>query len=419
MSSLSSPGIAGLIVERYRVFRERIELELGALTLLAGENSAGKSSLMHPLLLLKQTMEAPLDPGPLLLDGENVRLTSADQMFTIGERGPMRFGLWTTEKQRLELTYSRDDRHGVRLDAMSWQGARGRETTITARGRRRGKAVGRVRFLLGSKLPRLGEVGIEYIPGRVSQAISRSIHVSGMRGTLGRTQPSAAVDNTFPGTFDRYVASTVEEWQRSRSKSKLREVDSDLQRLGITWKVAVARRSDVALELQVARTKVRIPGQPNDLVSLADVGLGTAQVLPVVVALHAAGAEQLVYIEQPELHLHPNAQVRLAEIIVKAVRRGVRVVIETHSSLLLLGVQTQIAKGHIAAADVRLHWFLRTPHTGETEIATADLHPDGTFGEWPVDFDEVLLRQQAEFMTALEQRRADEAVARTSRRWRG
>jgi hypothetical protein len=412
MARTPPPGIAGLIIERYRVFRKRTELELGALTLLAGENSAGKSSLMHPLLLLKQTMEAPLDPGPLLLDGENVRLTSADQMFTIGARGPMRFGLWTTEHQRLELTYSRHDRHGISLDAMSWQGARGRESTITARGRRHGKDVGRVRFLLGGKLPRLGEVSVEYIPGRVSQAISRLIHVSGMRGTLGRTQPSAAVGDTFPGTFDRYVASTIEAWQKSRSKSKLREIDKDLQRLGINWKVAVKRRSDVALELQVARTRVWIPGQPNYLVSLADVGLGTAQVLPVVVALHAAGAGQLVYIEQPELHLHPNAQVRLAEIIVKAIRRGVRIIIETHSSLLLLGIQAQVAQGRIDAANVRLHWFLRSSRTGETEIVTADLHPDGTFGEWPVDFDEIFLRQQSEFLTALEKRHRNDARAK-------
>jgi len=142
------------------------------------------------------------------------------------------------------------------------------------------------------------------------------------------------------------------------------------------------------------------------LISLADVGLGTAQVLPVVVALHAAGEGQLVYIEQPELHLHPNAQVHLAEVIVAAVRRGVRIVIETHSSLLLLGIQTQIAEGVIDATDVRLHWFLRNERTGKTEIETADLESDGTFGSWPVDFDEILLRLQSGFMTALEKRRA-------------
>ena len=152
--AVKPPAIAGLIVERYRVFQRRTELEIGALTLLAGENSAGKSSLMQPLLLLKQTIEAPLDPGPLLLDGENVRLTSADQLFTIGTRGVMHFGLWTTAQQSLELTYPRRGQGGINLDAMTWQGARGRKTPIKAHGRRYGKEIGRVRFLLGRKLRR-------------------------------------------------------------------------------------------------------------------------------------------------------------------------------------------------------------------------------------------------------------------------
>jgi predicted ATPase len=186
----------------------------------------------------------------------------------------------------------------------------------------------------------------------------------------------------------------------------MREVDKDMQRLGITWKVAVVRRSDVSLELQVARTKSPLSGKNHDLISLADVGLGTAQVLPVVAALHAAAVGQLVYIEQPELHLHPNAQVGLAEIVARAVKRGVRVVVETHSSLLLLGIQIQLAQGGLDAEDVRLHWFLRNGRTGKTEIETADLHQDGTFGGWPVDFDEIQLRQQSEFMTALEKQHA-------------
>lgn len=409
MAKQQEPGIAGVILEHYRVFDERCELEIAPLTILAGENSAGKSSVMHPILLLKQTLEAPLDPGPLLLDGENVRLTSSDQLFTIGTRGSLTLGLRTTENHRLELKLSRGG-NGLGLDEMSWQGAKGRSTAISASGRWRGKEVGRVRFLLGSKLPRRGETRIEYIPGRVAQAITRVIHVSGMRGTLGRSQPSAAVGDTFPGTFDRYVASIIESWQSL--SGKMQQLNKDLQKLGVTWKVSVVRRSDVALELQVGRLKKPRQGGAKDLISLADVGLGTAQVLPVVVALHAAGRNQLVYVEQPELHLHPNAQVHLAQIIVQAVKRGVRVVVETHSSLLLLGVQTELARGRIEASEVRLHWFLRNTDTGETEIRTAELEDDGSFGDWPVDFDTVTMGLQSEFLTALEKRRVGRVVRR-------
>jgi len=195
----------------------------------------------------------------------------------------------------------------------------------------------------------------------------------------------------------------------------MEHLNHDLQKLGVTWKVAVERRSDVALELKVGRLKKPRVGGSKDLISLADVGLGTAQVLPVLVALHAAEPNQLVFVEQPELHLHPNAQVSLAGIIVAAVKRGVRVVVETHSSLLLLGVQTELARGELTPEDVRLHWFLRNTQTGETEIKTAEIDTDGTFGTWPVDFDEIALKQQSEFLTAVEKRRT-RTPTRSSRR---
>ncbi|MBZ0116699.1 MAG: ATP-binding protein, partial [Sandaracinaceae bacterium] len=71
-------ALAKIIVERFRVFRERTEIEIGPLTILAGANSSGKSSAMMAPLLLKQTLDAPFDPGPLLLNGGHVSVTSFD-----------------------------------------------------------------------------------------------------------------------------------------------------------------------------------------------------------------------------------------------------------------------------------------------------------------------------------------------------
>ena len=137
--------------------------------------------------------------------------------------------------------------------------------------------------------------------------------------------------------------------------------------------------------------------------SVADVGFGVSQVLPVLVALLVAEPGQLVYIEQPELHLHPRAQVKLAEIIADAANRGVRVVIETHSDLLLLGIQTLVAKGELATDKVILHWFTRDDE-GITHINNTELEKDGGFSDsaWPEDFGEVALRAQSDFLDASE-----------------
>ena len=110
---------------------------------------------------------------------------------------------------------------------------------------------------------------------------------------------------------------------------------------------------------------------------------------------------KLVYIEQPELHLHPRAQVKLAEIIADAANRGVRVVIETHSDLLILGIQTLVAEGKLSTDKAILHWFTRDDE-GVTHITSTELEKDGAFkdGSWPEDFAEVRLDAQSRFLDA-------------------
>ncbi|MFZ2535112.1 AAA family ATPase, partial [Methanothrix sp.] len=72
-------GITRISVKGFKSLAEECSIEVRPLTILAGANSSGKSSIMQPLLMMKQTLEATYDPGPLLLDGPNVRFTSADQ----------------------------------------------------------------------------------------------------------------------------------------------------------------------------------------------------------------------------------------------------------------------------------------------------------------------------------------------------
>src|SRR5262245_43730222 len=72
-------AITSLSVSGFKSIVDEQTLGVRPLTLLAGANSSGKSSIMQPLLLLKQTLEAPYDPGPLLINGPNVKFTSARQ----------------------------------------------------------------------------------------------------------------------------------------------------------------------------------------------------------------------------------------------------------------------------------------------------------------------------------------------------
>jgi AAA15 family ATPase/GTPase len=72
-------GITRIAVEGFKSIVKRQEIDIAPLTILAGANNSGKSSIMQPLLMLKQTLEATYDPGPLKIDGPNVRFTSTGQ----------------------------------------------------------------------------------------------------------------------------------------------------------------------------------------------------------------------------------------------------------------------------------------------------------------------------------------------------
>lgn len=86
-------------------------------------------------------------------------------------------------------------------------------------------------------------------------------------------------------------------------------------------------------------------------VSPADVGFGLSQVLPVVVQL-VGSTNSLVMIEQPEIHLHPKIQSRLADILIESVvENGNQLLIETHSEHLLMRIQRRLREASVEGFD--------------------------------------------------------------------
>jgi hypothetical protein len=81
----------------------------------------------------------------------------------------------------------------------------------------------------------------------------------------------------------------------------------------------------------------------NTIVSHRDVGIGVSQVLPVLVTSYAS-QNQIVAIEQPEIHLHPALQADLGDVFIKSALGPGRnsFLIETHSEHLLLRVMRRM-----------------------------------------------------------------------------
>ena len=415
-------GITQLAVSGFKSIAKECEIDIRPLTILAGTNGSGKSNIMQPLLMLKQTLEAMYDPGPLLLNGPNVQFTSAEQFLSklVGEKETDRFQI-RIDTDAFETAYS--------MRMIFRAGASGIEIVEMSRERKLKtqypwppqyvaiypemppeelkpisdkcwipkdvEVVTRSRCFLGLE-SQDGERHVN-LAANLESNIFNIIHLPISRGNLDRIDKLTSTGPKYPSTFENYVASIIHEWQET-SSSCLSTLAHTLYTLGLTGQVRAEKIQDTLIELKVGRLLHRGTGKIN-MVSIADAGYGVSQVLPVLVALIGAEPGQLVYIEQPELHLHPRAQVALAQVLADAAKRGVRVVAETHSSLLLLGVQTLVVEGSLSPDLVKLHWFTRDEN-GETEVSSADLDKLGAYGDWPEDFAEVDLKAQSRYLDA-------------------
>lgn len=79
-----------------------------------------------------------------------------------------------------------------------------------------------------------------------------------------------------------------------------------------------------------------------------EVGTGISQVYPVIEAIYNA---RFVYVEQPELHLHPRMQGQLMDLIIDRwiENPDSQFILETHSESMLLRLQKRIRNGDISA----------------------------------------------------------------------
>lgn len=429
MSEEKVRGITKIAVKGFKSIAKECEIDIRPLTILAGANSSGKSSIMQPLLMLKQTLEESYDPGPLLINGPNVKFTFAEQFLSaIGEKKVDCFQIRIeTHKSNVfnaVRTTFRKGKSGIEIVEMTKENSAPDQTLSTKSltlypkmSPEEIKALddqdpafknfdivkrSRCFLYLGSQHSSTSLYEVTYGFGAY---IFNTIHLPGLRGNPERTYKLSSAGPRYPGTFENYAASIIHRWQETKDK-RLKTLTDTLYTLGLTGQVNTEKIGDVGIELQVGR----LPYDSNsetDMVNIADVGLGLSQVLPVLVALIVAEPGQLVYLEQPELHLHPRAQVTLARVLADAAKRGVRVVVETHSSLLLLGVQTLVAEGDLSPELVKLHWFTRR-EDGVTEVNSADLDEVGAYGEWPEDFADVSLHAQSSYIKAARSRFVEE-----------
>ncbi|TNB80172.1 DUF3696 domain-containing protein [Pseudomonas sp. Fig-3] len=126
-------------------------------------------------------------------------------------------------------------------------------------------------------------------------------------------------------------------------------------------------------------------------VKLTDVGFGVSQVLPALVQAFYCPPGSTLWMEQPEIHLHPMAQSNLADALISAVQsyengqpRGTQLIIETHSEHFLNRLQRRVAERAIPKEDIAVYFAKNKK--GGAELEELKLDESGEILNWPENF---------------------------------
>lgn len=393
---ISADMLKSYTVARYRSFQDPTTVELRPLTLLFGYNNAGKSALLRALPLIASSLESN-GPSPL-----NLKSSPAARGCTFDD---LRCRLVSTPGIEMSLAWGIDSRYEVtvrdlpelRRQVVSQLTIERAKVRFSAHWlpESEAKKIGSLyEFDSGSKVVGLSFGGLKALTTDASHpnapllaaaakdldALARNIHWLGsMRALPERSYTPAGFAPERLGDAGQGFADVLL-YDSLEGGNLLERVSSWFERQ-FSARVRLDDRGD---DFFFTLDPVERPGLG---IHFADTGEGVAQVLPVLVALEMARAAEgrVLALEQPELHLHPAAEIALGERLVElaARDRGPSLLVETHSEHLMLAVQLSIARGALSPGAVLAYWVEKL-EDGRSHLRRLEFSDDGrVLGGWP------------------------------------
>lgn len=167
-------------------------------------------------------------------------------------------------------------------------------------------------------------------------------------------------------------------------------VDQWSRYLGIAENISVEEFGNIGLAIMAD-----VHG--NKKTNLINVGVGVSQLLPLIVMGLISSEKSILLLEQPELHLHPFVQARLADFFIALSNLGKQIIAETHSEHLINRTRLHIARGYLNnEKDVSVYFCNWDSNKLNTKVSRVNIDTYGSIEEWPpyfLDESEKILEQ--------------------------
>jgi hypothetical protein len=403
-------AICHLTLQNFKGVGDRQDLPIKPLTIFIGANSSGKSTCIHALAALSQSVKIPNSSKPIVLDDEYAFVhlgrfiniihsksyqdsvcigftaiaPSVDTPLFKGKVVPVSGEFFFRTVLRTQETFI--EKAVLKAGAVELYVSYGKKGHVISNNQNKQTIVLATYGLSGGRVA--GRISKESLDTYLTFAEIMNIIVNELDLTryLGpfRQQPQRAyqsfssVPREVGGMGESTAALLTNEIVQKRKREHIEQIASWLGILQLGNSIDVSRLGKSNLfEIKV---------ETDAKFVIADLGYGMSQVLPVLAQCSFAPLASTLLFEQPEIHLHPLASAGLARVFMDVVnKKRCSILVESHSEDLIRAVQIGISDGRFQKEHVAIYAVNR--REGQSMLRAVDINDDGEiFDNWKVGF---------------------------------
>jgi predicted ATPase len=390
-------AITKIFVGNFKGIAAPTWIEIRPITIFVGANSSGKSTCIHALASLSQTVKVTNNTRPLILDDEfaSVHLgrfievihsRSYQDVISLGlelSKVPIVRFLEKDGKPHhdvSEVTASAEysfkcalrtqEMHladaQIKIGEQKYSAKRDKKGYLVTAGTEADSVKGRFTvetafmfdeksFFLTSPKQYQKFASLLQFQTNLKEALTNTLYLGPFRQAPQRKYPTRGSSPAEVGAMgESTVTLLANETIQTQSRTHINQIAKWLKDLGLAKALTITRlaRSDL---FDISMTL-----QDGESFPIADLGYGLSQVLPVLTQCSFAKKGSTLLFEQPEIHLHTASARKLAGVFIDTAReKDARVVVETHSPELVKQVFAEIRSGRVPIQDVAVYKVVR------------------------------------------------------------
>ena len=402
--------ITHIRMKNFKSWKDSGEVKLAPLTGFFGTNSSGKSSLLQMLLLLKQTVRRE----EVLFFGDENSLVNLGSFREVIHGHELEVGLYFEITGKLTDPFPNVLRTPFQTMHFNFDTTiRKNERDLITERFRYGSLSSNTKIVWennnlsngGQNLTPIFIQNCYGLPSSENSDVSKDLtafssafeelfsHVYYLGPTRVHPQRHYHWEGTHPKELSVWGDKAIDALLSARLrqlKTSNKETGMPIEEKISEWlqKMDLAHSFSLGLSgsLEDNNYEVRIQKSPNSAqVTLADMGHGLADLLPLLVHCYYVPEGSTLILEQPGVHLHPMAQAQLADLFLDVIaERNLQILVESHSEYLLTRLQRRIAEKKIAEDKMALY-FCRN-NDGASTIEQLEVNESGDIKNWPENF---------------------------------